>query len=107
VDQLPGSGQPRISRARIEWLRRDYGRVEEHTLELTTTKTDVDTSIADIKFLYIEPLTDDVTVELYKNLSPESWTVGDFVLIAGVDECTKIAMKASAAATAKVLIAGN
>ena len=91
------------------FLRRDYtARAQYPSLSLAAgTKTEVETTITDIAYLYIERTGDSATIQIFKNLSPESYSFDDCFLVVGLDDVNTIYLEADTDTTVCVFIAGS
>lgn len=91
------------------FLRRDYTVYQEYqAMPLTSgTKTDIDTILTDIEYVYVRRTGDAATLSLFKNLSPESWEFNDgFLLIEG-ENIDSLAIQSDASTTVYIYIAGS
>lgn len=100
------------ARARVkEFVRRSYTHAYQHTLTLSAgVKTQVDHNMTTLQFVYVEVVnaSDDApgTVYVYKNLSPESWTVQHLFLCCDTD-LSQLSLMSNTAATVYLYLGGE
>lgn len=98
-----------LSDAEDVFLRRDYTLTQQYpALTLSAgIKTELKTALTDINYLYIRRSGSAATIQIFKNLSPESYTFADCYLIVGLSDVTSIYLKASVDTTVYIFIAGS
>ena len=91
------------------FLRRDYDKIQEFpALDLTSgVKTELQTMLSAIEFLYVSRSGDEAAIEVYKGLSPESYSFDDTILIIGWNSVTSVSLKADSDTTVYVYLAGS
>jgi hypothetical protein len=100
------------ARARAkEFVRRSYDYTYQHTLSLPAgVKTQIDHNMDTVQFVYVEVVnaSDDSpgTVYVYKNLSPESWTVQHLFLCCDTD-ISQLSLQAPSGATVYLYLGGE
>lgn len=90
----------------ISWREPEYDATFEQILSVGTTLTQIDTHLETIEFIFMSVITDDQTIEVHKNLSPEYWTIEE-CFIAFTTSITQLSLKASAADTQIYLFLGG
>ena len=90
------------------FLRRDYDKTAQLVVSLTAgVKTEVQTHVPTIEFLYVGVTTSDATINLYRNLSPEWWEFKNGVLIFEVTNCDRISFKSNIDAEITIYAGGS
>lgn len=92
------------------FLRRDYDLQQQYpSLSLSAgVKTEIETPISDVAFLYIRRTGDSAGIQVFKNLSPESYTFDDCFLIIGLDDdVSSVYLEADTDTTVYIFIAGS
>jgi hypothetical protein len=94
-----------------EFVRRSYTHRFSQTLTLSAgVKTEVKHNMTTVTFVYVEVVnaSDDApgTVYVYKNLSPESWTVQHLFLCCDTS-ISQLALMSTAGATVYVYLGGE
>lgn len=92
------------------FLRRDYALQQQYpSLSLSAgIKTELETPISDVTFLYIKRTGDSANIQIFKNLSPESYTFTDCFLIVGLDDdVSEIHLEADTDTTVYIFVAGS
>lgn len=86
--------------------RRDFDKWQEITLDLTSTRQEVKTSIDTIQYIYAK-VVGDATVSIYRNLSPECWQFNTIFLALEVENCTTLSFRSDTDTTLYLYIAGE
>lgn len=87
------------------FLRRDYDEVLVYSIQLTGgVKERVQLPTSDIKYLGL--FSDGTKIQVYKNLSPESWSFTDVFLIFEADGCKSVVLNAEEDTEVLVAMAG-
>jgi hypothetical protein len=88
------------------WRKPTYTDYFESEFPITTSKVQVATHLATIDLVFIKVLTDDITVDVYKDSGSEYWTVSDLMIAmdAGI---TTLSIQGSAAGEAYIYLGGS
>ena len=89
-----------------KFLRRDYDKWQEITLDLTSVRQEVKTSISTIQYIYAK-VVGDATVSIYRNLSPEYWEFDTIFMALEVGNCTSLSFRADTDTSLYLYIAGE
>jgi len=88
------------------FLRREYD--VDQTLRLTLSpnvRTTLPFTFNNVELLYVRCVLGG-PVYVYRNLSPEHWTVKDTFFVLGLSDCYKISVKSDVATTLTIYAAG-
>ena len=88
------------------WRTPTYETAFETTLSIGTTLTEIRHHLSAIKFVYIRVVTDDRTLEVHKNWSPEYWSV-DSVFFATDTDFENLSLQADQAASVYIYLGGD
>jgi hypothetical protein len=89
-----------------DWLRRSYSETYTHTLGLTNNKVEVAVQhLSEIQFVYVEIL-EGGPVLAYKNAGASYYKFSDFILLVGLEDCQRLALRAEPSAKVKVWMGG-
>ena len=90
-----------------QYLRRAYDVDVLKTLSLTTTKVEVGKDLSSIQYIYVKRTGNDADVYVYRNAGPDAYIVDDVFLAIGIENCDRLALKASAATEVTVYLGGS
>lgn len=79
-----------------QYLRRAYTVEALKTISLSTSKVEVGKDFDSIEYIYIKRTGDAADVYVYRNAGPDAYIVEDTFLAIGIDNCDRLALKASA-----------
>ena len=97
-----------LNKVADEFLRRSYTLEQEATLLLAADiKTEVETALSDIAFVYARRTGEDAVISVSKGLSPETWEFGECWLLIGGSNITTLSFKSSADTEIYLYIAGS
>lgn len=99
-------------RAAIEsapFLRRDYGAHQEIFVDLTAgIKTAVKINLSTIQFLMAQVIDESgATIDIYRNLSPESWQFTELFASWDIGNCTNVSLKSDIDTKVHLIVGGE
>lgn len=91
------------------FLRRDYEAHQEIFVNLTANfKTAVKINLSKIEFIMAQVVDESgATIDIYRNLSPESWQFTTHFSAWDIENCTNISLKSDRAAKVQIVAGGE
>lgn len=103
------AAERRVATEMSPFLRRDYENHQEIFVSLTANfKTAVRINLSTIEFLMVQVVDESgAVIDIYRNLSPESWQFQNFFGSWDVQNCTSISLKSDIDARVHVIAGGE
>lgn len=108
--QIESEGaQRRAATELAPFLRRDYEAHQEIFLDLSANfKTAVRVNLSKIQFIMAQVVDESgAVINIYRNLSPESWQFTTHFSAWDVENCTNISLKSNVAARVQLVVGGE
>jgi len=90
-----------------QYLARSYTVDVHKTISLTTAKIEVAKDLSTISYIYIRRTGDEADIYVYRNAGPDAYIVSDMFLAFGIDNCDRLALKASASTDVEIFLGGS